>query len=310
MIYTFTPNPSLDYIMETPRINLGGLNRSKREWVKAGGKGLNVSQVLASLGADTKVLTITAGDNGKRWIRLVERMGIKLQTVHDDNGDTRVNVKLIGVEQTEINAIGPNLSDECVQPVYDMFDQIEDGDILVISGKRTPNRAADSFACIMDLLKDKDVKVVVDSSGEEARIALSRHPFFIKPNVDELEEIGNTSIDSEADIISCCDRLIKMGAQNALVSMGKDGAIWIGGNGFVYKAYAPEGRVKNTVGSGDSMLAAFLFGYTQGLEIEECVRLAVAAGSAGAFSDNLPTKEQVYDILNQVKGQVIRPAND
>lgn len=301
MIYTFTANPSLDYIMKVRKHNVGGTDRSIKEWIVAGGKGLNVSLVLNNFGMQTKALAITAGFTGKRWLELVDEAGVDVQTVMLDNGETRINVKLVGHEEVEINASGPIVPVSRHAEIHDMFEQISGDDTLVISGKGTPGMKPDSYAMIMDHLRDRGTRIIVDSSGDFMRPAIECNPYFIKPNFDELKDIGNTYIASEDDAICCCERLIRMGAQNVLLSLGKDGAIWVGGDGQKYKAKVPKGRIKSTVGSGDSMVAAFLYGLENNEPLEMCLKLAAAAGTAGAFSEKLVTKDEVYGILDKIE---------
>lgn len=304
MIYTLTANPSLDYLMYTPRLMSGGTNRSKRERIVAGGKGLNVALVLKSFGVPVKAFGMIAGFTGEEWLRQASAQ-VDVEVVRLKEGETRINVKVEGVEETEINASGPMIPEGFRDEFKVMLEQIKDGDTLVISGNAAPGFPGDSYGILMDYLADKNVKVVVDATGELMRNALSRKPYLIKPNYEELKDIANTCIESEEDVIGCCERLIRMGAQNVLVSAGSRGALWVGGDGLVFQVDAPKGRVKNTIGSGDAMVSAFLYGQLQNMDIFDCVKLAVAAGSAGAFSEGLPTREDTLKFMDGLNCRII-----
>lgn len=310
MVYTFSSNPSLDYIMKVGRIIPDEVNRSSEEQIIAGGKGLNVALVLKNLEIPVKTLAITAGFTGAQWKKMVQELGIPVETIELSEGDTRINVKLIGVDQTEINANGPIVKVEDHLRIRNMFEQVGQNDILVLSGKGTPDMPDDVYLNMMNQMEGRNVRTIIDSTGDVVRKALCKRPFLLKPNVKELADITNSCIDTKADIIGCCERLIKMGARNVLVSMAGDGAIWVGDDGFIYEANAPKGRVKNSVGSGDSMVAAVIYGLENNFDNGEMLRFAVATGSASAFCENLATKQQVYDILNSVEVKKYNPREE
>ena len=305
MIYTLTCNPSLDYHTPLTRINVGAMNRTKSARIVAGGKGLNVSVVLGSFGVETKTLAVVAGFTGDEWLSLARKEGVDVGVVALKEGQTRINVKIDGVDQTEINAPGPQISGDKMSEYFKLLDMIGSDDTLCICGNGLPGMAPHAYADIIDYVSQKGARIVVDATGDLMRNALSRKPFLIKPNESEMSEIANSSIDSEEDIIECAQRFLNMGVENVLVSLGKKGAILVCGDGAIYRASAPKGRARNTVGSGDSMLAAFLYGYDSGLSMREALALSVAAGSAAAFSENLATKEAAYAILDKVETEII-----
>lgn len=302
MFYTLTCNPSLDYLMEVQRLKVGQVNRSKRSRIVAGGKGLNVAIVLKNFGEEVKALAVTAGFTGEEWLRLVKEENVPVEVVKLDNGETRINVKLLGVDQTDINVLGPIITQAKIVEGYKLFEQVKGEDTFVISGNGLPGMIPTAYANIIDHLSVRGTKIALDATNDLMRNALPCHPYIIKPNIEELMQIGNTYLDTQEDIINCCNRLMRMGARNILVSMGKDGALFLGEDGLKYKVNAPKGRVKNTVGAGDSMLAAFLHATEHGMDIKDAVKLSVAAGSATAFSENLATSKEVYDILEKVEG--------
>lgn len=301
MVYTFTPNPSLDYMIKMLRLTHDTVNRCLEEKVIAGGKGLNVARMLKAFDVPVKVLAVTAGHAGAWWTDMVRDEGIDVQCVRLNEGETRINVKLTGVESTEINATGPLVPTEIKPQIYDMINQVQDGDILVICGIGTPDMRAVAYSNMIDMVSDRDVKVIVDSSGDTMRMALRKKPYLIKPNLKELEDLGNTSIDSPAEALDCMERIIKMGTRNVLLSMGEGGALWVGEDGVKLRAFAPQGRVVNAVGAGDSMLAAYIYAIINKMEVKEALRLSVAAGSATAFSEGFVGRKDVDALLDKVR---------
>lgn len=306
MVYTLTCNPSLDYHMPLMRVHIGEMNRSKETRIVAGGKGLNVSTVLKSFGVETKALSFIGGFTGDEWIRLVEESGIPVDVVSLPDGQTRINVKIDGIDQTEFNAAGPSVTREKLVEGYRFFELVKPGDMFCICGNGLVGMNQDAYANAMEYVMKKGARVVLDATGELMRQALCKRPLLIKPNLSELKDIANTAIDSEEDIIECSERLMKMGAQNVLVSLGKNGAIFVGADGMKYRIKAPKGRVVSSVGSGDSMVAAFIYGIENNMDIKDCLRLSVAAGSACAFSEKLATREDAYAILEKVEIERIR----
>ncbi len=295
MIYTVTFNPALDYYMYADNIKEGQTNRSKREEIIFGGKGINVSVVLSRLGADTAALGFIGGFTGQALKKAIEAEGIKAEFVELKKGMTRINVKIKGKDETEINAAGPEISKAELEEFYLLLDKIEGGDTLVLSGSVPPSLPQNIYSDIMQHLSGKNIRFVVDAAGSLLVAALKFGPYLIKPNLAELEEITGRPLKTDEDIIAAARELQRKGAKNVLVSLGGEGALLFSENGEVHRATAAKGEVINTVGSGDSMVAGFLFGADKGYDY--ALRLGSAAGSATAFSMSLATKEQIMKIL-------------
>lgn len=300
MIYTVTFNPALDYVIAVDHFALGKVNRTVREGVFCGGKGINVSALLANLGIESTALGFVAGFTGKEIERGVKALGISSDFIHVKNGMSRINVKLKSDEETEINGMGPDIRPEDVEALFEKLNCLESGDVLVLSGSIPAAVGGDIYRRIMEQLKDRGVRIAVDAERELLTEVLPLKPFLIKPNNHELGQIFGRELKTEEEIIGCAMALKDRGAVNVLVSMAKDGAILIDENGSVHRQSVCRGTVKNSVGAGDSMVAGFLAGYLGAGDYGYALRLGTASGGATAFSDGLGTREQIMELMAQL----------
>lgn len=301
MIYTVTFNPSLDYIINVEDFTVGIVNRTTQEKLFPGGKGINVSMVLKNLGYENTALGFWAGFTGERLKQLMEEKGINEDFIPVKCGMTRINVKIRSGEETEINGQGPAIEKADIQSLYEKLEGLKEGDILVLAGSIPAVMPQTMYMDIMRHVKDQRLKIVVDATRDLLVNVLEYHPFLIKPNNHELGEIFQTEIRDKRDVIAYGKRLQEMGAQNVLVSMAGDGAVLLAGDGNVYQAEAPKGRVRNSVGAGDSMVAGFLAGFLDSGSYEKAFSMGVCTGSASAFSEELATRAEVLELLEQNK---------
>lgn len=301
MIYTITFNPSLDYIIKVSNMQLGKLNRSKAEGTYPGGKGINVSIVLKRLGIESVCLGFVAGFVGKRIEHSLKRKNCKTDFVHLENGNSRINVKIFSDEETEINCQGPVISRDDLHKLFDKIDSFKDGDIVVLAGNIPSSLPDRIYRKILERLKCKDIKVVVDARRDLLVNILSLEPFLIKPNKAELEEIFETTFTSKDEIINSAKKLQEKGAKNVLVSLGKDGALLVSSDNDVYYSEAPKGAVVNSVGSGDAMIAGFLAGYLKNNgSYEKAFKLGLASGSANAFTKGYAHAQDILALLSKI----------
>ncbi|WP_370773850.1 1-phosphofructokinase [Clostridium sp.] len=301
MIYTITFNPALDYIVKMDEFNLGHVNRSNNEFVYAGGKGINVSIVLNNLEVKSKALGFIAGFTGDEIERRVREFGCDTDFIKLKEGMSRINVKIKADVESEINGGGPDISSEALEKLYAKLDTLTTGDILVLAGSIPKTMPTDIYERIMERLQEKNVRFIVDTTGESLLKVLKYNPFLIKPNHHELGELFGVKLNSKEEVIEYARKLKDMGAQNVIISMAGDGAVLIDSNGGVTTSTVPKGVVKNSVGAGDSMVAGFIAGYLNSEKIEDGFKLGVATGSASAFSEGLATKDYVYELLEQVR---------
>ena len=301
MIYTVTLNPSLDYIAECKDFTLGATNRTSSEIIYPGGKGINVSIVLSNLGDRTTALGFLAGFTGEHIDSLIKDMGISSRMIRLDEGMSRINLKLKSKEETELNGMGPNISIIDIARLYQKLESITEDDILVLAGSIPPSVSEGLYSDIMERLKEKKIKIVVDATKDLLMNVLDKKPFLIKPNIHELGELFNVKLDSADEALSYALKLKEMGAVNVIISMGKDGAMMVDEYGNSYTMNSPEGKLVNSVGAGDSLVAGFLHKYLETGNYEEAFRYGVCTGSASAFSSALATKEEVEKLYREIK---------
>lgn len=300
MIYTVTFNPAIDYVVQTEKIALGSVNRAASEQIYYGGKGINVSAVLAELGIRSKALGFTAGFTGEAIERGVEAMGIDADFVRLKEGTSRINVKIRAEEETELNGQGPHIDDEALSQLFKKLDRLKDGDTLILAGSIPNSLPSNVYERILEMLSDRDIRTVVDASGELLVNVLKYKPFLIKPNDHELGEIFGVNISTYDGVVEYAVKLQAMGARNVLVSMAGSGAILLCENGRLIKCGVCMGTVKNSVGAGDSMLAGFVAGSAEN-DLDYALKLGTACGGATAFSEGLAKKELIFELLKQLK---------
>ena len=304
MIYTLTLNPAIDHVIRLNDLEKGETNRAFEESISAGGKGINVSKILKNLGEETIALGYIAGFTGREIERILKDMEkINCDFIFLEKGFTRINTKIKADCETEINGPGPELDDKDIDLLMEKFDGVKEGDYVFLSGS-IPASLGDSFyALIMEKLKDKAVSIVVDCTGKALEETLAYSPVLVKPNVRELEGFFKTKIEDHQGIEKYAKKLLDMGPENVIISMGGDGAYFISENGDSIFLDAPKGKVVDTVGSGDSMVAGFIYGLKNGFSPEESFKFAVSCGSASAFSSKLATKEEAFGIYQKLTGR-------
>ena len=300
MIYTVTFNPALDYILELDKLEIGKIQKSKTELILPGGKGINVSTVLTNLEIDNIALGYKAGFVGAELERLLRNMKVKTDFIDLEEGNSRINVKISGEEETAINTNGPQISENKILELLEKLKTLNENDYLVLSGSIPSSIKDDIYEKICSIVKKQNVKIVVGATKNLLVQALKYNPFLIKPNNEELGEIFGVEIHTKEDAYVYGKKLKEMGAQNVLVSMGKIGAALIDEAGQEYFIKSPEGKRVNTVGSGDSMVAGFIAGFLKYNNYNDALRMGVSAGSASALSKYLATKEEVYNLFNNI----------
>ncbi|MCM1308649.1 MAG: 1-phosphofructokinase [Butyrivibrio sp.] len=297
MIYTVTFNPAVDYIVHTDEMKVGGVNRLSGEELYFGGKGINVSFVLKELGIETKALGFVAGFTGDAIERGVRERGIAADFVHLSEGFSRINVKIKSGEETELNGQGPRIPKEAVDSLFEKLGQIKDGDTLVLAGSIPNTLPSDMYEKILERLKDRRLRVVVDATKDLLVKVLKYKPFLIKPNNFELGEIFGKELKTDEEIAEYAAKLKVMGAVNVLVSMAGDGALLLDEYGKIHRRGVCRGTVRNSVGAGDSMVAGFIAGCERN-DYDYALKLGTAAGGATAFSEGLAQREEIFGLLS------------
>ncbi len=300
MIYTVTFNPSLDYIVDVKDFKQGLTNRTSEEHILPGGKGINVSIVLGNMGIESTALGFMAGFTGSEIVRLLENFKIKTSFIPLQKGFSRINVKMRSEKETEINGSGPNINEAALTQLFEQLDTLQEDDWLILAGSIPASMPKNIYERIMQRLETRKVRVVVDATGELLLNVLKYKPYLIKPNNHELSEIAGRTLTTRKELADAARALQKQGAQNVIISMAGDGAIFVAPDGTDYFSPAPKGELRNSVGAGDSMVAGFVTGTVRGETPENVFKRAVATGSASAFSENLATEEEVNALLLQM----------
>ena len=306
MIYTVTLNPSIDYVIKVDKLTTGNINRVNEEHVYPGGKGINVTRILKSLDNDNIALGFVSGFTGDYIINSLQELNLKSDFIKVKEGFTRINVKVKSEEETEINGQGPKISEEELNQFYKVIDKLVDGDILILSGSIPSCLDERLYESIMKKVEDRDIKVIVDATKNLLLNVLKYKPFLIKPNNHELAEMFNVELNSTEDVVFYARKLKEMGAQNVLISMGKDGALLVTENDEIFASSVAKGEVVNSVGAGDSMVAGFIAGYLKSNSYEEALRLGAASGGATAFSSDLATREFIDKLVDEIKIEKIK----
>ena len=298
MIYTVTFNPAIDYVVRLDKaLEVGEVNRAVGEDYVLGGKGINVSGVLHELGCESVALGFVAGETGAWLERGLAAQGLRTDFIHLDHGMTRINVKIKAGEETELNGAGPAIPASALHALEEKLDALTESDVLILAGSIPSSMPQDTYERLLARLDGKGVRCVVDATRALLANVLPYHPFLIKPNNHELGELVGRVLTGDEEITAAARALQTQGARNVLVSMADDGALLVDETGAVHRIGCPKGRVVNSVGAGDSMVAGFVAGYLQTGRYDDALRLGTACGSATAFSLGLAKKSEIDALL-------------
>lgn len=300
MVYTVTFNPAIDYVVYLDNMEMGGVNRTRREEIMFGGKGINVSAVLGNLGVENIALGFIAGFTGDAIEQALANYGIKTDFIRLKDGNSRINVKIKSRKETEINGSGPDISKEELNELMKKLDNLKKGDYLILAGSIPKSMPDDIYENIMERLQDRGVMFVVDATGDLMLNVLKYKPFLIKPNNIELSEMFGVQLKTEDEIAEYAKRLCSMGAENVIVSMADNGSIFVNSKGSFIKMGVAKGEVINSVGAGDSMVSGFIAGYIKTDDYHYALRLGTASGGATAFSEGLATKNKILELINKI----------
>lgn len=299
MIYTVTFSPAIDYVVDLDNLGIGEINRTKQETAFPGGKGINVSMVLANLGRTSVATGFLAGFTGDYIKNEMESRHICSGFIKVKNGLTRINVKIRAGKETAINGQGPHIDDEEIEQLISQLEKLTKDDLLVISGTVPSSLPSNIYEQILERIQNNGCEVVVDATKEILLNTLKYHPLLVKPNQEELEEMFHVTIHNDEELKQNAAKLLDLGAKNVIVSLGGDGALLVSKE-VVEKLPAPQGKVVNTVGAGDSLVAGFIDEYLTSGDVRKAFRRGIATGSASAFSETLATKEEVEKLLSKM----------
>lgn len=304
MIYTVTVNPALDYVMQLPKVNAGEVNRSKDCQFLAGGKGINVSQILNQLSVENTAWGFVGGFTGKELVRQlnVKKIESDFVTISDD---TRVNVKIHAQKETEINAAGPKIDEQEITAFKARLDDLQEGDIVVLSGSLGPSLPTDFYKQLLPTIKEAGAQFAIDTTGKALLDTLEYKPLVIKPNHHELADLFHTTFSNNEEMLTAAKKLLEMGAQNVMISMAGDGGYLVTKD-HIYHGSPAIGTAVNSVGAGDSMIAGFVGTYYKTKNPVEAFRMGMACGGATAFTEDIAVKSQIDATLPDIKVEEVQ----
>ncbi|PMD70296.1 1-phosphofructokinase [Companilactobacillus nuruki] len=301
MIYTITVNPSIDYVLQLKNLNTGEVNRTSSDVKLPGGKGINVSRIMKELDIDSTALGFVGGATGSMFEELLSQHNLKTSFTKVKE-DTRINVKINAVDQneeTEINGVGPAITNDEKQSFMDNLKNIGKGDIVIMAGSLCKNLDQKFYLDIAEAIQKQGAEFVIDTTGQALLDTLPLHPLVVKPNHHELADLFNVTFKNEQEIIDYARKLLDKGAKHVLVSMAGDGALLVTKD-KAYKANAPKGTVINSVGAGDSMIAGFAGTFMETKDPIESFHMGAACGSATAFSQDIAVKEKIDEVYKNI----------
>lgn len=300
MIYTLTFNPSIDYEMNVNYFSIAHTNRSTHENYRLGGKGINVSTVLHELGFESTILGFYGGFVGEEIKRLIHENKMEEKLIRLENGISRINVKMLGKHETEINGEGPFINSIDMKQLYDQLEELTEQDVLILSGSIPKCLNENIYELILNVQTKKGVTCIVDATKSLLVNTLKYHPFLIKPNVKECEEILDRKLMTTSEVVEAAKYFQQLGAKNVLISRGSQGAVLVDENGKVHEHKGLKGNVISTVGCGDSMVAGFIAAYMKCKNYEESFRMAMSCGSASAFSHGLAKIDKIRECYDEM----------
>ena len=310
MIYTITLNPAMDKTVVIENFAAGAVNRIKTARVDVGGKGINVSKCLKSLGCETTAAAFWGGAAGQRGIDFLRENGISALTVQVAE-DTRTNLKIIDPirhENTDINEPGPTVTAENLAELMEKLDEnIAPGDILILSGSIPRGCPNAIYRDMITRYQARGARVYLDADGENFRQGITAAPTLIKPNIDELNRHLNANLTETSEIAAAAREFLKLGIEEVVVSLGGDGALLVKA-GRCLKADGLKVPVQSTVGAGDSMVAALACGTEKGLSDEQRLKLAIAISAASVMCSGTqaPDAETIEKLYHQVMIQEVK----
>ncbi|WP_346355491.1 1-phosphofructokinase [Azotosporobacter soli] len=306
MIITVTLNPAVDKTVEIDDCRLDAVNRIKSSRLDAGGKGINVSKTIASLGGTSRAIGILAGKTGAMIEECLTQTGIA-HAFLQGSGETRMNLKIVDKlngRNTDINETGPRVSAEMIAQLKEQcVNSLREKDILVLSGSVPPGVEKDVYREWIRAAKENGVRTVLDADGELLQAGLEAGPYLIKPNIHELERLAGERLEGEAATAEFARTLCsRYGIEVVVVSLGGEGALFV----TAQEAYLTRGlrvAVQSTVGAGDAMVAGLALALEREADWNDLICLAVAAGTASVMTGGTEPggRTLVEELAKQVK---------
>ena len=305
MIYTVTLNPALDKTVEIPGMALDTVNRITAMRTDPGGKGINVSKVIAKLGGTSVALALLGGGTGRAIADALEEMGLRCELQFVE-GETRTNLKVVDPvnhTNTDLNEPGISVTPAVLDGLLDrLIGLLQPGDLVVLSGSLPKGAPGDTYYTWVARCKEAGAKVFLDADGALLAEGLRAAPDLVKPNQDELSRLVGHPLETVEELAGAAGALLADGVQKVVVSMGGKGALYVTRDTVLY-AEGLKVPVGSTVGAGDSVVAALAVAETQGLSLEDTVRLSTATGAANVMCSGSQAAER--SVIEELMPQVV-----
>jgi 1-phosphofructokinase family hexose kinase len=309
MIYTLTPNPSVDRSITLPEIRFNSVLRSQQVRLDWGGKGFNVSRSLQQLGIESVAMGWVGGGTGKMLADGLQQMGIQTDFVWVDR-DTRTNTMIIedqGDWHIKVNEPGPPISRDDIEHLFQKVEgYAKRDDLWVLSGSLPPDVPDEFYAKLIELFHLRGARVYLDASGKALKLGCGAGPYLVKPNLFEASQVVGFSIEDLEDAKRAALFFLRMGVDYFALTMGASGLLLATQREMVF-AKAPKIQPHNTAGSGDSLLAGMIYAQLHGMELVDVARWGVATGSASVETEGVSEFEvnRVVRLLEEIDSRMI-----
>lgn len=300
IIYTCTLNPAIDLFVDVDSLEPYVVNRTNTEDYQANGKAINISILLKRMGLDNTALGFIGGFTGKHIENELKQKGIITDFIEVD-GITRINT-FVRAKEKEYKIVnkGPIISPAKKEEMLEKINKIPTGSFLFVSGSLPKGLSEEIFVEISKISKDNNINLILDISSKKLLDCLPYQPYLVKPNKEELEEIFNQNTLSDDQVIKLGQRILKMGSERVLISLGEEGALYISEKETI-RITSPQGEVVNTACAGDALLASFVGQLQLGATIEEALMYASATGASTAFSMGLSDLTDIKQLMKQIE---------
>lgn len=282
MIATVTLNPSLDKSVTVERLLIDEANRWTSFRRDPGGKGINVSRVIHEMGGETMAYGFMGGIDGEILMGLLKERHVPFDftPIKEVIRSNFIVTDLKTHHQTRIDAPGPYIAKSELDNLRDKMIHMEPKPSFVVAaGSVPPGLPTDIYKEIIEEVKKRGIKTVLDSDGKWLKTGIAAVPTIVKPNVREAERLLGMLLKDEKAIVRAVKKLVSQGIEIAMISRGKEGMI-VGNKDIVLSIIPPQTEVISTVGAGDATIAGLVYTLSKGGSLVEAARMAVAAGTA------------------------------
>jgi 1-phosphofructokinase family hexose kinase len=304
LILTVTINPSVDRNIEVDRLVFEDRAYILKRSDSAGGRGMNASRVLHSFGAKTLAIVTSGGVNGPRLEKLAAKSGFPVKTVPIHN-EIRVNLTITDKQGLAIrlNERGPKIAPEELKRIEKVVaNRLESADWLMLCGSIPPGVSSDFYTKLIRLARERKVKTLLDTDGDALLHGIEAGPSIVSPNQPEAERLLNRALITRAQFLEAATRIKALGAEAVILSLGSRGVVAVNENQLL-EVIPPRTDAVSPLGAGDALAAAYVWAAAKKKDFPECVRWAVAAGTAKTMQPGLvfASLEQTKEVYKSVE---------